>query len=197
MKGILCISLFLSVALICYANGDSTISIEQTRTNPRNEGLTELDRFNNALVASKPEVENEKTKKFDWFNLSFSSLIEIGPGLQAASINLESAEISYLKSISPVSFTFNWFERVLVHWIYEGNKWDKEIYKFSFFPQTIGLTFSSQNDDIVFGISYIPLQIRFNDFQLGCGLEWRSIGVAAISPSTLSIIFPFTYLISF
>jgi hypothetical protein len=157
---------------------------------------TELDRYKAEMAQSAPSVVDGKTVEFNWFSVWFSSLIEISPGLEAVSISLDTGSIGYLKSISPVSITLNWWEKVLVHWKSSATGWDKDVYNFSFFPQTLGATLSNEAGTFTFGITYIPLQASVNGIQFGCGVEWKVVGVAAFDAKSFSIIFPFHYLIS-
>ncbi len=165
-----------SFLMIRSATAPADIISELTRTVP------DKDANGNFITGKKFKIPTRKN-------------VEIAPGLAAISFNLKSKKFAFFDSIAPLTLTINYNQKTYVDWTIDPSKgtWEKSINNFTY-AWSVGVTASkSQDREAVFGLSVVPLLVRWNEYAIGIGVEWRNESDVAAKRERLNLIVPITY----
>ena len=203
------IILLISLQYVFSQEDNSSVMME---SNLRQEGIIQRNEiktdYQNYLkeidpATKTPTLDSDgNPRTYSWYKLDSFKLVNVGPGIQAISVNLASGKWNLIDSITPVNVTFNLVQRKIIHW-YQDNTgdWEKEVFFISLWSPSIGLLFNKTeingSDAWTGGVSIIPLQIRIEDFSIGIGFDWRSTDTVEFKPENFNIDLPISYQFGF
>lgn len=169
--------------------------VKESNHEPKTDQITEFSKFQEERNRTSPTLDAKHkpiTRKS--FSISQFSFVSIGAGLPAFSYNTNTQRGGFVDSFAPLNVNFNFFQRTFISWRYNSANatWLKDEAKISWWSPSIGIILvkKQESSEITFGISLVPLMLRYNDYAFGVGINWIKTGG---DTGTVSIIVPITY----
>lgn len=146
------------------------------------------------LVITGPVFGHVFRTQAEAADVELYDFVELGVGLPAVKVNLDTGEIGFFDSVAPLAILLNpeRYQRAVK--VKDDPVTGPEYTRASLWSLEVAVLFSKEaSESPVFGVVFAPYIFRIGPLAVGIGISYETTGVVALRRDQFSFIVPLTY----